>query len=132
MTIIYVVIDFYGSEEATPMGLFSTRVLAEEAKKNNPFAEIKEYYLDPFTENPSGQEFWYVKVVSGEIRDCFAVKPCYAIPPLRELCITSQGDVLSTSHCWANNEKQAKSIALNDYYEQTCTITSALNGVVKL
>ena len=125
MTIIYAVIDFYGMEECEVAGLFSTMELAEDLKKDLPFSEIKEYFLNPLTERPPGQEFWFVEVVSGEVKHCYVVGACWAIPPPRELRINyrSKGDLVSTTHCWANDEKQAKSIALNDYYMQTCTIT---------
>jgi hypothetical protein len=124
MTVIYAVIEFYGTEEAEVVGLFSTMKLAEDLKKELPYSVIKEYFLDPLTENPPGQEFWFVKVVSGEVKECYSVGACCgAIPPPRELRISSKGELISTTHCWANDEKQAKSISLNDYFVQTCTIT---------
>jgi hypothetical protein len=126
MTIIYAVIDFYGTEEAEVVGLFSTMKLAEDLKKELPYSEIKEYFLDPLTENPPGQEFWFVEVVNGEVKECYSVGACCgAIPPSPQLRFNprSKGDIVSTTHCWANNEKQARSIALIDYYAQTCTIT---------
>jgi hypothetical protein len=125
MTIIYAVIDFYGTEEAEVLGLFSTMKLAEDLKKSRPYSEIKEYFLDPLTENPPGQEFWFVEVVNGEVKKCYVVGACRAIPPSPQLRFNhrSKGDIVSTTHCWANDEEQARSIALIDYYAQTCTIT---------
>lgn len=123
MTIIYAVIDFYGTEESEVAGLFSTMELAEDLKKHLPFSVIKEYYLNPLTERPPGQEFWFVEVFSGEVKNCYAVGACRAIPPPREFRINYEpkGCPVSTTYCWANDEKQARSIALNDYYVQaTC------------
>ena len=125
MTIIYAVRDDYGTEESEVAGLFSTMKLAEDLKKDLPFSVIKEYFLNPITERPPGQEFWFVEVVSGEVKKCYVVGGWgRAIPPPRELLRIKYGPkecLVSTTYCWANDEKQAKSIALNDYYVQaTC------------
>jgi hypothetical protein len=119
MITIYALIYPPGTEESCIIGLFSTVELAEDAQKDTPYSEIKEYYLNPFTEHPPGQQFWFVDVFFGEIRECYIVKPGYGLRPKRDYSRNYKGDRIDhtyKTYCWATDEEHAKKIAL-DHYE---------------
>jgi len=120
MTTIYVLIQFPDSGEAEIIGLFSTRRLAEDAQEGLTYSEIKEHYLNPFTEHPPGQQFWHVTIESGEICDCYARYPCCGLMPGHKHWTRGsnyyENIPMIDTYCWATNEEHAKKIAL-DHYE---------------
>jgi hypothetical protein len=121
MTIIYALIAFYGTEEATICGLFSTRELAEDAQTDSPYSEIQEHYLNPFTEHPPGQQFWCVEVILGNISKCYTTKPGWGLRPKRDYPRNYKGDRIDHTYwtyCWATDEEHAKEIALEPHEDK--------------
>ena len=103
---------------------FSTKELAEEAKKHCPYSEIEEYELDALEipEHPPGHTAWSVNI-NAKINtiDCVSQRDSLnGFEPKEKYCegagVRGESNYFIVN-CWARDQERAERIALDKFYQ---------------
>jgi hypothetical protein len=116
MKMFYILTERPWPDEYKIIGLFSTKQLAEDAKKHFPGSEIEEHFLDPLTGYQTGYQMWHVSFKDGKI---YINNPLgfalYGSKPREEYFVNKQGKKYYNVLCWASDVDQAAMIATKKY-----------------